>query len=46
MGFKPTRSRRLGHLILFTCGGENNPREASGDGVAQSIFNGGGSSFQ
>jgi hypothetical protein len=46
MGFKPTRSRRLGHLILLTCGGENNPREASGDGVARSIFNGGGSSFQ
>jgi hypothetical protein len=45
-GFYPTQSRRLGDLILLTCGSKNGPREASGDGAAQPVFNGGGSSFR
>jgi hypothetical protein len=46
MGFNPTQSRRLGDLVLLTCGGENGPLEASVDGAAWMIFNGGESSFQ
>jgi hypothetical protein len=33
LGFNPLLSRRLADPVLLTCGGENGPREASGDGA-------------
>jgi hypothetical protein len=45
-GFDPTWSRRLGDLILLTCGDEISPRRASDDGAAQPVFNDGESSFR
>jgi hypothetical protein len=44
--FLPTRSRQRKEPILLTCGGENGPRRAGGDGVVWPDFNSGESSFR